>query len=104
MNCIFNTYVLSTFHRQTIAKNAYMDWNLANDLSLCHTTGHLPKPNTDSSTHPECSCSNGPELLKRYHLLARISSPSSQGKHMKHSQMQHFPYLIYGSSIPLKMV
>lgn len=65
MSYSFNTYVLSIFNRQAIAKNAHMDWNMADGFSLCHTTGHLLMTNTDSPTHPECSCSNGPALLNR---------------------------------------
>lgn len=37
-----------------------------------------------------------------YNMPAHISTISSQGKHMRLSQMPYLPCLIYGSSIPLK--
>ena len=58
---------------------------------------HLPKANTDSSTHTEYSYFEG--ALSAY-VLSAFSIASSQVKHRRLCQMPCSPYLIYGSNIP----
>ena len=59
---------------------------------------HLPKANTDSSTHTEYSYFEGAE--NRTNVLSAFSIASSQAKHRRLCQMPCSPYLIYGSNVP----